>query len=339
MGIIRSIKTIEDLAQLPDDELVKCLTALRGAIVETKRQHAIAVRQQLLAPVSRVAFPTFSWRAPEADNQAPAIIGPETPIADLPLRPSARRALHDRHVICVEDLSAVSEQELLRAKAIGAKTLGRLREMLKTIGLDFMPNPHPRRRSFEESKAVRALPVESRATVLHGLGDEAPLSSLGLRNRTLSRALRLGFATLGDLRGTSPSVLASDFGRSECREIYAHIRATGRAFLEPASEVELWRHGLVDRDELAIPSDPATPIADLRPWLGAACKALQQRGIATLDALQQAAAQGVLSEVSGIGQRTAKRVLSFLKQVDVEPVDDAPPTSLEQAVGGRILAR
>ena len=333
MGIIRSIKTIEDLAQLPDDELVKCLAALRGAISDAKRQHAVAVREQLLASTSRVAFHTFSWRPVSTAKQPPAKIGPETPISDLPLRPSALRALREKHVICLEDLSAVSEQELLRAKAIGSKTLERLRERLKAIDLDFMPNPDLRRRSLDESKAVRALPVESRATVLHGLADEAPLSSLGLRNRTLSHALRLGFATMGDLRRATPAVLTGAFGKLECKEIYRQMLATGRAFLEPAPELELWRHGLLDRDELAIPSDPTTAVADLRPWLGAACIQLQRRGLGTLGALQEVAAQGMLAEFSGIGEGTAERVLAFLRQVGPDPVEDRLATGLEQTGG------
>jgi len=71
----------------------------------------------------------------------PIQLSPETPIDEISVRASARDALKELSIFCIEDLSAISEQELLKEVAIGPKTLGRLREVLSRVGLDFLPNP------------------------------------------------------------------------------------------------------------------------------------------------------------------------------------------------------
>ncbi|MDM0105719.1 hypothetical protein QTH97_12290 [Variovorax sp. J22R24] len=138
------IQTVDDLAQLPDDELLPCLGALRSAIHEAKRQHAEALRERLIPESSTFAFHSFNWRPRGAQRfNIPIQLSPETPIDELSVRASARDALKELSIFCIEDLSAISEQELLKEVAIGPKTLGRLREVLSRVGLDFLPNPNP----------------------------------------------------------------------------------------------------------------------------------------------------------------------------------------------------
>jgi hypothetical protein len=136
------IHSVDDLAQLPDDELLPCLGALRSAIHEAKRQYAAALRERQLPQDSRFNFQSFTWRPRGAHRfNLPIHLTPETPIDEISVRASAREALKDLRIFCIEDLSAISEQELLKEEAIGPKTLGRLREVLSRVGLDFLPDP------------------------------------------------------------------------------------------------------------------------------------------------------------------------------------------------------
>lgn len=119
------IQSVDDLAQLPDDELLPCLGALRSAIHEAKRQHAAALRERLIAEDSTFEFQSFNWRPRGAQRfNMPIQLSPETPIDEISVRASARDALKE-----------------LKEVAIGPKTLGRLREVLSRVGLDFLPNP------------------------------------------------------------------------------------------------------------------------------------------------------------------------------------------------------
>ena len=75
------------------------------------------------------------------------------------MRAKARGALFELNIFCVEDLSAISEQELMMTDAIGAKTVNRLREVLACVGLDFLPDPSDEVAAFEGSRAVSMTPA------------------------------------------------------------------------------------------------------------------------------------------------------------------------------------
>jgi hypothetical protein len=158
-----TIRSVDDLAQLPDDELLACLAALRTAIHEAKRQHAAAFREH--QPADRPAFSlhSFDWRPRGAQRlDMPAQLSPETPIDEIPVRASARDALKNLSIFCIDDLSAISEQELLQEEAIGAKTIGRLREFLGRVGLDFLPDPDGADRAQSQQRIVATLPPNAR---------------------------------------------------------------------------------------------------------------------------------------------------------------------------------
>lgn len=138
----RTIRSVDDLAQLPDEELLACLGALRSAIQEAKRQHAAATRARPAPGPAAFSFFSFDWRPRGSQRlDMPAHLGPETLIDEVPVRASARDALKNLSIFCIEDLSAISEQELLHEEAIGSKTVGRLREILTRVGMDFLPDP------------------------------------------------------------------------------------------------------------------------------------------------------------------------------------------------------
>lgn len=137
----RTIRSVDDLALLPDAELLACLGALRTAIHEAKRQHASALREQLIPPGAPFSFPSFDWRPRGAQRfSMPDQLSRETPIDEISMRAGAREALKNLSIFCIDDLSAISEEDLLKEEAIGAKTVGRLREALARVGLDFLPN-------------------------------------------------------------------------------------------------------------------------------------------------------------------------------------------------------
>jgi hypothetical protein len=137
----RTIRSVDDLAQLPDSELLACLGALRSAIHQARRQHADALRERQQPVEQPFHFHTFDWRPRGAQRfSMPAQLSPETPIEEISMRAAARVALKRLNIFCIDDLSAINEQELLQEEAIGAKTVGRLREALTRVGLDFLPD-------------------------------------------------------------------------------------------------------------------------------------------------------------------------------------------------------
>lgn len=137
----RTIRSVDDLAQLPDSELLACLGALRSAIHQARRQHADALRERQQPAEQPFHFHTFDWRPRGAQRfSMPAQLSPETPIEEISMRAAARVALRRLNIFCIDDLSAISEQELLQEEAIGAKTVGRLREAMGRVGLDFLPD-------------------------------------------------------------------------------------------------------------------------------------------------------------------------------------------------------
>ena len=136
-----TIRTVDDLAQLPDAQLLACFGALRSAIHEARRQHAQALRDNLIPSGAPFEFRAFDWRPRGSQRfNMPAQLSAETPIDEISMRSGARDALRNLSIFCIDDLSAISEQELLNEEAIGAKTVGRLREALARVGLDFLPD-------------------------------------------------------------------------------------------------------------------------------------------------------------------------------------------------------
>jgi hypothetical protein len=261
----------------------------------------------------RLCTPLFNWRPRGAQGlNLDGLLKPETLVDDIPMRSSVRDALKKYSIFRIEDLSAVSEQELLNESAIGVKSVGRLREILKQVGLDFLPNPKPEERARELNKAVLRLPPDLRVLALRGLEDSASVSALGLKSSTLSRALAQRYETLGQLRRLSLPALCSGFSKREVREIYDLLMATDRPFAGSAPAIELWRQGLVSKEEIPVPTAAETPIAELRPWLGTAVDSLSSFGIHTLGALQRKVPIGKETSFGDLRRTTIERVQAFL---------------------------
>lgn len=308
----RTIRDLSDLAAVPESELGDCLRALRDDIRRARARHDRAVRNGLVPANSAFAYDGFTWRRRTQEVDASLTLHRETPIGALPLRPSAKRQLRELRVLCLDDLTAISEDELLRMPDVGRGTLSQLREWLNVLGLGFMPPVDADRRHQEQSRAIRSLEPEQRGRAVMGLADSAPVSQLGLRPQTLNRALSNGHATVGDLRALTLRTLSIKYGKSQVREICAALSATGTGLRCKPTDVEMWRCGALELSELVQPDSPSTPVADLEPWLGAAVRHLERHGVRTLGELQALAGCGRLAEVPGIGAATAERVLAKL---------------------------
>jgi hypothetical protein len=151
------------------------------------------------------------------------------PIGEIALGAQARQALHERGIYWLEDLCAVSERELQQDKAIDAPTLSVLRDTLASVGLAFRPDADAPGPAADQCRVVLVLHREARRRALRGLEDDAHAAALGLKPKTLDRALGRGCETVGQLRQLSLDQLRQSFGRREGREIYTVLAGTGVA--------------------------------------------------------------------------------------------------------------
>ncbi len=308
-----TIRSVEDLSQLSGDELSACLLSLRRFILATRRKHAAALRDGLIAAGSRPDLSSFNWypkRALQLDCLSR--LGLDMPIDEIAVAAQARQALRERGIYWLEDLCAVSERELKQEKAIDAPTLSVLRDTLASVGLALRPDADAQGPAADQCRVVLALHREARRRALRGLEDGAHAAALGLKPKTLDRALAHGCETVGQLRRLSLDQLRQRFGRREGREIYMVLAATERPFASAASEVELWRYGLLHAEDLKLPTDDRTPTADLQPWLGPVVPSLVANGIRTLGTLRALAASQELASVQGLGSAARDRVQRFL---------------------------
>ncbi|MDM0084854.1 DNA-directed RNA polymerase subunit alpha C-terminal domain-containing protein [Variovorax sp. J31P179] len=129
---MNTITTLNDLAQLPDGELVACLSGIRAAIHKAKQAHAKAQAEGRAPPP--VHLPAYVWRARPSSHRKPR---PDMPIDDLGMRVSISSALKELGIVYLEDLAEIDEQELLGHDAIGVRTVARLRDALQQAGLGF----------------------------------------------------------------------------------------------------------------------------------------------------------------------------------------------------------
>jgi len=309
----KTIRTVADLAALTDEDLQRCLSALRAAIRERRNVHSDMLAQGRLPASTPLRFDEFVWKPserPRADRTLQ--VQRTTPIVDLPIRRRAVHRLVELHVLALEDLSAISERELLAVPDLGRTTIARLREYLGTVGLDFGEHPDPQTAEYVRNQMLRRLPTEQRTSVRHGLPDEAPITRLGLRGPTMERAKRRNWHTVGDLRLASLRALSVGFGRQELREVVHALNETGAGLRSNPSRLELWHVGVVDLVDLERPRGDETSVMELRPWLGAVVESLHRAGVQTLGELRNVAATRSLSSVRGVGKHSEGQLLEFL---------------------------
>lgn len=309
----RTIRAVSDLAALSDVELQHCLLGLRAAIQARRRAHAEAIASGSLPADTPLGFDEYVWKPAEKRREDWAQqVERTTPIAELPIRRRAVHQLLHLRILALEDLSAISERELMTVKDMGGTTATRLRELLQAVGLGFAEHPDPETADYARNRALRLLPTEQRAAARAGLTDDAPLSRLGLRAATLERAKRAGWQVVGQLRAASLRDLNVRFGRKEVREVYLALQETGAGLRCNPSPLELWRAGILELADLVKPDEDSVDVMELRPWVGAVVERLRAAGVRTLGELRAAAAAGPLREIRGVGAHSEERLLDFL---------------------------
>lgn len=311
-GTVVRIATVQDLASLPEDQLAPCLKALRLSIQRARGRHALAVRSGALAKDDRLQFDDFNWRPRSAPKAASLKLSPETPIDLLELRPRVEAHLRKMKVLCLEDLSAVTESELRRHPDIGEVSVAKMRSLLNAVSLHFLEETDPTRKAFAEAEAIRAMAPSERTAALHRLSDDCSVGRLGLSRRTLDRVLRRELFSVGELRKMTPTEIAIKLGRQEGREIVFALSSAGKGLACQPSELDLWHAGLLDANAMQRPSDAKASVLELQPWLGAIAIRLHISGVLTLAELELAWRKGALASLRGMGRASAARLAAVM---------------------------
>ncbi|MDM0022644.1 hypothetical protein [Variovorax saccharolyticus] len=131
----RYIGSIDDLAQVPDEELAQCMAALRKAIETARTQHLQDIRDGRVPKNARFHFEAYHWLPRQSRIAHPH---PEMQIDDMPFRPAVRDALHDLGIYRVVDLTLIRAEELFEHPCLAPESIVLLSEMLRAAGLDFL---------------------------------------------------------------------------------------------------------------------------------------------------------------------------------------------------------
>ena len=303
----RTLRTVSDFAAVPPGQLPGCLRAFR---------HWLQVQAAPAAAPEAAA--AFVWMppapAPAAGAQPPT---PTTDIGELGLRPGAVQQFRRMNIFVLEDFTTVSRADMGRLVNVGSATVNRIRDLLRSVGLDFRAPDQP-------PSGPRAAPTPP-AREPAAFGDETALAGLRLKPQTLGKLVLHGLGTVGDLRDLLPEQLAALLSVRRRQEVFRLLRARGLNLRSQPTEFELWRHGLVHLCELQRPPDEAS-VLSLQPWFGAAMTgAARTAGIDTVGQLRALAASGATPpRVHGIGPYSWNRIRKFFLARQPAPATAVP---------------
>ncbi|MDI1339349.1 hypothetical protein [Polaromonas sp.] len=299
------ITKLDDFLQVPAEDLSKCLKAFRDKLEQIKLNRADAQR---LGKQTVIPFESFNWMPHAVADIPTSGFRPDTPLAELGLRPSAVHHLREMQIYCLEDCSEASQSELLRTPDIGRATVLRIRELLISVGLDFRESSHPVVAAYDRLRLFQKEPLVNRKGKID---DSSDVAELGLRTSTFSLCLKHKLQTVGDLRALSLRDYYIKFGSASRLEIATTLRALELPFHCNPSDLELWRGGMLLREEMTFPADDAA-VGQLRPWIGACVEAFDAAGLTTVRALKLAL-KGGRGRVRGVGQSSLERVLQVMR--------------------------
>ncbi|WP_146505414.1 DNA-directed RNA polymerase subunit alpha C-terminal domain-containing protein [Rubinisphaera italica] len=153
----------------------------------------------------------FDEDAVRRDKQVEQIL--QIPITDFELSARSRNCLERAGIDRLEDLTKMTEEQLLAGKNFGETSLKEIREILEMHGLKLGQNVH--RKQPEPLYRPEELSPEERA--MH----EAGVGELDLSVRARKCLSRLGIATIGELVSRSADELLSvrNFGVTSLNEI------------------------------------------------------------------------------------------------------------------------
>lgn len=305
------IRKLSDFLEIPEGELHRCLNSFRMAVLKAKADR-MALQQNGKAQEG-INFDSFVWRQNVTDETLDLGLHPATPVDELPIRHKVKTALKNMNVFALEDLSEVTESELLMISNSGRITVEKLRSMLAKIGLMFKSETDPAQKLQTENRLARRLPAADR---LKSVTNESSVSELGLKQSTLERALRNGHLTVDHLRALSPRDLLLSYGNKQLEEIVTIFSQAGVAFHNPLSNLDLWWLGLLKRDDLPYPTDPNAGIGEAAPWLGSSVvERLKKCGVDTLQALSETMRRPDSVARLRFGPKTRTKINEFLQYV------------------------
>jgi len=153
----------------------------------------------------------FDEDAARRDKQLEQIL--QIPITDFELSARSRNCLERAGIDKLEDLTKMTEEQLLAGKNFGETSLREIKEILEMHGLKLGQNLH--KKQPEPLYRPEELSPEERA--LH----EAPVGDLELSVRARKCLSRLGITTIGELVSRSADELLSvrNFGVTSLNEI------------------------------------------------------------------------------------------------------------------------
>ncbi|TFZ00259.1 hypothetical protein [Ramlibacter humi] len=140
-----------------------------------------------------------------------------------------RRAGLPRHLVSVlhraglrtlKDLAALSMEQLLAIRGIGAMGGCRVREALQASDLAFQPSADARIAAWE--RHWHQQPAEPEA-----MGDASPIARLPLERRTLRCCVAQGLTTVSQVRALSRAQMCALFGNRATVDLLGCLRAAG----------------------------------------------------------------------------------------------------------------
>jgi hypothetical protein len=302
----RKIRSLSDFIEIPEDELANCLRVFRHWIEEQKTLRADARAGERAFKVAE----EFSWRPKAANDKTRPQYTPTTPIRELGLRFAAVAACMEMRIFALEDFSDIEASELATVPNVGKSTVVKVREMLRSVGMDFREPANPFRRAYERAKAVRA------GQKLEKISDQDHVVELDLKTVISGRLMTKGITTVGQLRQQTPRDLGMIFGTAGGRHVFARLRANGLDLQPPPTQLELWRYHLVTADQLVRPSDDHS-INELEPWLGAVASAATRAGLTTVGDLRRLV-EGGPTKIGGIGEFGWRRLAQYFGTAGID---------------------
>lgn len=297
--MVRSFQGVADFTRLPESEISACLRVFRAWISEQKAMKAEAHANGRPFSISD----EFVWRVKGEPKKRQIVVAADTSVRELGLGPGAVYAFLEMKLLLLEDFSAVEAQELARIKNVGQTTVRKVREMLRSIGLDFLPPADERQRVALRAKEIRDGQAAGEIT------DDQHVVELGIKGAALTRLHDKKISTIGQLRNTSPRDLYLMFGTAGVQHVMGRLMATGLHLRPVPSRLELWQYSLVPVDALERPANDE-PVEELAPWLGPIPAAARKAGIESVGALAEIA-RGPQKRLKGVGDHGWRRLYAY----------------------------
>ncbi|MCU0869688.1 MAG: hypothetical protein MUF30_08815 [Burkholderiales bacterium] len=160
--------------------------------------------------------------------------------------------------------------------------------------------------------------------------DTLSVAALGLGQATISRLVRAGWLTVGDVLRQSPEALWRSVGRHGVADLLARFERHALP-LPTLTDYERWRLGRVERREIAVHMALDTPLPELWPLLGMALgSALVERGFHSVGDLVPRDEDRLLA-LYRLGKANLRKVRAVLDALRAE-VGDADRAAVDAGI-------